>query len=65
MEDYKQVQKLLGPWTFQDALKERVEREAQVAWALKEDEPFEVIPPMQVKEWSFPSVFVFLRGCLP
>jgi hypothetical protein len=45
------VQKLWGPWTFQDALKERVEREAQVAWALKADEPFEVIPPTKAQKW--------------
>jgi hypothetical protein len=46
------VQKLLGPWTLQSAIAERVEREAQLAWALKEDAPFEVVPPMETEKWN-------------
>jgi hypothetical protein len=52
MDDYKRVQKLLGPWTVLDALRQRVEREAQVAWALKADAPFQIIPPMKSERWK-------------
>ena len=51
MDDLRRVQKLLGPWSPSIALKERVEREALVAWALKQDAPFKVIPPMKAARW--------------
>jgi hypothetical protein len=50
VDNYKRAQKLLGPRTFRDALKERVEREALTEWTLREDEPFEVIAPMKTEE---------------
>jgi hypothetical protein len=34
--EMKDVQKLLGPWTLQSAIAKRVEKEATLAWALKE-----------------------------
>lgn len=57
-----QVQKLLGPWTLQSAIKERVEKEALAEWALKADEPFEVIPPMTTSEWQAAPMHALARG---
>jgi hypothetical protein len=45
------VQKLLGPWTLQSAIVEREEKEATLAWALKENDPFKAIPPMRIEGW--------------
>ena len=47
--EMKDVQKLLGAWTLQSAIAERVEKEATLAWALKEDAPLKAIPPMKAQ----------------
>jgi hypothetical protein len=68
MSDHTKVQKLLGPWSPAIALAERVEREAQVAWALKEDAPFEVVPPMKSEKWNASALHVLrsqLRQLIP
>lgn len=48
----KDVQKLLGSWSVEDAIRQRVEKEATLAWALKEDAPFKPIPPMKAEKWK-------------
>jgi hypothetical protein len=53
VDNHSRAQKLLGPW--QDALKERVEREVLIEWALRKDEPFEVIAPMKTEENPKPT----------
>ena len=62
------VQKLLGPWTLQSAIAERVEKEATLAWALKADAPFKAIPPLKAERWSAVPLHVFksqLRQLIP
>jgi hypothetical protein len=58
MNGHRQVQKLLGPWTLQGAIAERVEEEATLAWALKEDAPFEAIPPLKAERWPVAPLHV-------
>jgi hypothetical protein len=63
---YKEV---LGRWTLkggiiekQALIKERVDKEAQVEWALQEGEPFVVVAPLEAEKWSEPVRVAFGRG---
>jgi hypothetical protein len=65
MSDHERAQKFLGPWSFALALKERVEKEAALAWALKEDAPFEPIPDTVTKPWSLPTLYSVFSKIAP
>jgi hypothetical protein len=54
----RDIQKLLGPWTLEDAIRQRVDKEALAAWALKEDAPFKPIPPLKPEKWSGTALHV-------
>lgn len=58
----KDVQKLLGPWSLESAIKQRVEKEATAEWALTKSEPFQTIPLMVVSEWSEAPLHALARG---
>jgi hypothetical protein len=62
------IHSLLRPWSPAQALKERVEKEATLAWALKEDAPFKAIPPMKAERWPAAPLHVLrsqLRQLIP
>jgi hypothetical protein len=65
MNELNQARKLLGPWTLEGAIRERVEREATMVWALKADEPFEAIPPMPSQKWAPTPLYAFWSKIAP
>jgi hypothetical protein len=65
MSELEKALKLLGPWTLEGAIKERVEREAMAVWALREVEPHRVIPPMPQQGWQPTPLHAFLSKVRP
>lgn len=65
MDETNEALKLLGPWTLETAIKERVEKEATAVWALREVEPHRVIPPMPSTRWEPAPLHAFLSKILP
>jgi hypothetical protein len=65
MDDREIALKLLGPWTLEGAIKERVEREATAEWALRQAPPFQAIPPMPVVRWQPAPLHALLSKILP
>jgi hypothetical protein len=52
-------------WTPQRALREQVEKEDWLRWALKPKEPFKPIPPMAVEKWELPSLHALVSKIKP
>jgi hypothetical protein len=47
------------------AIKERVEKESMVAWALREREPRRVIPPMPPQGWRPAPLHALISKIIP
>jgi hypothetical protein len=52
-------------WTLEQAIKQQVDKEDMVAWALKSSEPHKTIPPMPHTVWRPTAVHALLSKILP
>jgi hypothetical protein len=52
-------------WTPRKALEEQVAKEDLLAWARKEDAPFEPIPDTVTKPWSLPTLYAVYSKIAP
>jgi hypothetical protein len=56
---------LRADWSLEQAIKQQVDKEDMVAWALKSSEPHKTIPPMPHQVWRPSAVHALLSKILP